>query len=125
MKWFLGLSTRNKLFAGFGLIAVFLAGVIVIAYQGISSIQASQRSLFQEEFANAVDLLDLHSDQNGIRVAVMYMISATKQSDFDSWHEDIKDHGRKSDSTVQRLLERNRADPQMTGRLEELKRIRE
>lgn len=43
MKWFLDLTTRGKLFAGFGLMIVFLATVIAAAYTGIAAIQASQK----------------------------------------------------------------------------------
>ena len=64
IRWFLDFSTRGKLFAGFGLMIAFLATVIMTAYLGISAIQALQKNLYQEDFANAVDLLHLRSDEN-------------------------------------------------------------
>lgn len=51
MKRVLDLKTRNKLMFGFGLMVVLLASVIATAYWGITSIQASQRNLYQEQFA--------------------------------------------------------------------------
>jgi hypothetical protein len=44
MKWFLDLTTRGKLFAGFGVMIVILAIVIATAYYGIAAIQASKAS---------------------------------------------------------------------------------
>ena len=35
MKWFVNLSTRNKLVCGFGLMVLFLASVVIVAYRGI------------------------------------------------------------------------------------------
>ena len=43
MHWFLNLRTGVKLFLGFGLMLVFLALVISIAYTSIAAIQNSQR----------------------------------------------------------------------------------
>lgn len=93
MKWFLDFTTRGKLFAGFGLMIAFLATVIVTAYLGISAIQASQKSLYQEDFANALDLMSLRAEQNGVRVALLNMMLVTEQSDRKIWHQDIKQQG--------------------------------
>ena len=125
MKWFLDLSTRGKLFTGFGLMIVFLAAAIASAYLAVSAIQASQKSLYQEDFANAMDLLDLRSDVNGGRAALFSMMVVTKRSDQEIWHEDLKERSKEIVDTTRRLLQRNRDDPRLSGRLEELKTIRE
>jgi methyl-accepting chemotaxis protein len=125
MKWFLDLSTRNKLFLGFGLMIAFLATIIAAAYWSIASIQASQRTLYEEEFANAVDLLNMRSDQNGVRAALLSMMATTTAAERETWHQDIKQRSKDVDSTTQHLLERNRKDPRLSARLEELKTIRD
>ncbi|MDO8776466.1 MAG: methyl-accepting chemotaxis protein, partial [Burkholderiaceae bacterium] len=125
MKWFLNLSTRNKLFLGFGLMLAFLVTVVMVAYQGIATIQTAQRKLYQEEFANAVDLMTLRSNENGGRAAVLDMLVVTKQSDREAWHQDIKERSKEISEIAQRLLERNRNDPRLYTRLEELRTIRE
>ncbi len=124
MKWFLDLTTRGKLFAGFGLMIVFLATVIATAYTGIAAIQASQKSLYQEDFANALDLMSLRAEQNGVRVALLNMMLLARQSDRDIWHQDIKRRSKQIADTTQRLLERNRNDVRLSGRLEELNAMR-
>lgn len=63
MKWFLDLATRGKLFAGFGLMIAFVAAVIATSYLGIAEMQASQKSLYQEDFVSAVDLMKLRVEQ--------------------------------------------------------------
>lgn len=57
MKWFLDFTTRAKLFSGFGLMILFLAIVAAIAYRGTTSTQQSQKTLYEQEFANATNLL--------------------------------------------------------------------
>ena len=125
MKWFLNISTRNKLFLGFGLMIVFLAAVIATAYQGVTAIQAAQRKLYQEEFANAVDLLNLRANENGTRAALLDMMAADTRSDQETWHQDIKQRSKEISVTAQRLLERNRNDLPLLARLEELNKTRE
>ncbi|MFZ2302682.1 MAG: methyl-accepting chemotaxis protein [Gallionella sp.] len=125
MKWFLNLTTRNKLFLGFGLMIVFLVAVIATAYRGIAAIQASQHSIYQEEFANAVDLLNLRSNENGVRAAVLDMMAAATRSDQETWHRDIKERSKEISATTQHLLERNRNDLPFSARLDELNKTRE
>ena len=125
MKWFLNLSTRNKLFIGFGLVIVCLATVTVTAYQGIAAIQAAQQKLYQEEFANAQDLMKLRANQNGMRASLLSMMLVTKRSDQEIWQQDVKDRSNEVAGLMQRLLERNRSDSGLLNKLEELKKTRE
>ena len=120
MKWFLDLTTRGKLFAGFGLMIAFLATVIVTAYLGISAIQASQKSLYQEDFANALDLMALRAKQNGERAALLHMMATTQEADRDAWHQDLKESVKEVAAILQRLLERNRNDARVSRKLDEL-----
>jgi len=123
MKWFLNLTTRNKLFFGFGLMIVFLVAVITVAYQGIATIQAVQKKLYKEEFANAQDLMKLRMNQNGVRASLLSMILVTKRADQEIWQQDILDRNKEVTDLIQRLLERNRNDSSMLNKLEELKKI--
>ena len=125
MKWFLDLTTRGKLFAGFGLMIAFLVIVIATAYTGITAIQESQKNLYQEDFANALDLMTLRAEQNGVRVALLSMLGVTQRSDQEVWHQDVKGRNKEIVAVLQRLLQRNRNSPQLSGRLEELKALHE
>ncbi len=125
MKWFLDLTTRGKLFAGFGLMIVFLATVIATAYTGIASVQASQKRLYQQEFANVMDLLSLRADENDTRAAMLSLMSATTPTTQDAWRQDIKSRAREITDGIRRLLERNRNDPHLVERVRELATIRD
>ena len=121
MKWFLDLTTRSKLFATFGLMIVFLTTVIVVASLGISAIQVSQNTLYQEDFANAIDLMKLRSDENGVRAAQLTMMVLSNRTEQERWRQDADDRTREIETATRSLLERSRSDPSLFTRLEELK----
>ena len=119
MEWFLNLTTRNKLFLGFGLMIVFLATVTTVAYQCITTIQAAQQKLYQEEFTNVQELMKLQAEQNGVRASLLSMMLVTKQSDQEIWQQDVKDRSKEIVALTQRLLERSRSDSGLLNKLEE------
>ncbi len=123
MKWFLDLTTRGKLFFGFGLMVVFLAVAVGVAYQGIAEIQASQKSVYQKEVTNALDLLDLRSDVNGVRAALLSMLLATEKPAQEMWSQDLEERTTSLAETTQQLLGRSRDDPRLSAKLEELKAL--
>ncbi|MBU1223611.1 MAG: methyl-accepting chemotaxis protein, partial [Gammaproteobacteria bacterium] len=125
MKWFLDLTTRGKLFLGFGMMILFLLGVVATAYWGISSIQASQRSLYDEQFANAVDLLSLRANENGVRAALLNMMAATTNAERETWHQEIKQRSEEVDDTMRQLAERNQKALRLLDRLRELNSLRQ
>ena len=123
MKWFIDLTTRGKLLTGYGLIIVFLAAMISIAYFGITLMQSSQSSIYRQDFANAMDLMALEGEQNGVRVALLTMIVLSGDDDRAFWNRRIDEHGRKLGTIMRRLLERNKDDPELSDRLMELQAI--
>lgn len=121
MRWFLNLSTRTKLFLSFGLMIIFLAVVIVTAYVGIITIQKSQGKLYQEDFANVADFWNLRANINGMRASQLMMMSVTKRSDQEVWHQDIKERNKRFDDVMSMLVERARNDHNFLSRLETLR----
>jgi methyl-accepting chemotaxis protein len=124
MKWFLDLTTRSKLFLGFGTMMGFLAIVIATAQLVISEIQASQNNLYQEDFANALDLMRFRVDDNGIRAAQLTMMVLSARPDQERWRQDADERSKGVETTMRRLLERGRGDPRLFSRLEELRVLR-
>jgi len=123
MKWFLDLSTRAKLFLGFGLMVVLLAAVTITAYTGIAALQQSQKRLYDEAFANATDLLTVRINLNGFRAAMLTAMSVTARADQDLWLQDANDRGKQIDEVLQRLIDRARDDPGSVRKLEDLRTI--
>lgn len=126
MKWFLNLATRGKLYIGFGLMTGFLLTVIVIAYFTIADIRSAQDKLYRSEFANATDLLLLRNHQNGARAAVLNLIlNVNRPGDRDRWYQEIRERSGEITLITQRLLERNRHNPQLLEKIKELTAVRE
>ncbi len=91
MKWFLNFSTATKLALGFIVMTAFLAAVIALAYVRINAMQASQRQLYQTEFANVTDLWEMRCQHIGLRASLLSMMSAPTRAEQEKWHQDLKD----------------------------------
>jgi len=124
MRWFINLSTRAKLFAGFGLMLVLLGVVVGIAYRANGQLRESQHRLYAREFFNALNVTLLRSDINGVRSNLMEMMLITRRSDQDTRLQDIKTRTQTMDEIVTKLRESNFDDPQFLKSLEELSRLR-
>ena len=94
MKWFLDLTTRAKLFLGFGLMVVLLVAVTITAYTGIAALQQAQQRIYGEAFANAIDLLAIRTNLNGARSSLLMMILVTASSDQEFWQRDVEERSR-------------------------------
>jgi len=125
MKWFLDFTTRGKLLFGFGLMIAFLVAAVVTAYTGITAIQESQKSLYQEEFADALDLMELRAQENGVRAEQLGMLMLAQRSDQEARHKDIKERSEAIAAIAQRLASRNRSDLSLSRRLDELNVLRQ
>ncbi|MCI0527984.1 MAG: methyl-accepting chemotaxis protein [Nitrospira sp.] len=121
MNWFINLSTRTKLFLSFGLMIMFLLTMLVTAYLSITAIQKSQKTLFEKDFAIAVDLLELEADLNRQQSQILQMTLTTQRSDQEVLEQDIRSRSKEIDERTQRLFERGQNDPKFLSKLEELK----
>ncbi len=123
MKWFLDLTTRGKLLVGIGMMVLFLVIVIVTAYSGITSINKSEQGLYQKEFANVIDLLNLRSDQNGVRAALLSLMYSKTPTERNEWLEDISRRANDINNAINQLLERNRDDAELAAQIKEFANI--
>ena len=97
MKWFVNLSTRNKLLCGFGLIVLLLALVVIVAYRGITTIQEGYRSVIKEEIQVVANLIEFRANLNHEKLDMLRMISSNDKAEQSSIEKDIKESARKSD----------------------------
>lgn len=125
MKWVLDLSTRSKLLLGFGLMALFLAIVVGVAYRSLTAMQAAQNELFEVDFANALDLMLLRTHENAVRTDVLTIIAAPWQAEQERARADITERGRQIEAITRRLGERNAGDARLLRRFDELNTVRE
>jgi len=120
MKWFINLSTRNKLVLGFGAIWLLMAVVIVTAYVGFIKVIQSERDLSDIYFTEAIDLMQLRSHQNYNRGQILEMILTADRSKQEEITGNIKERTDQMDALIEGLLKLN-PDPQFQSRLAELK----
>lgn len=121
MKWFLSLTTRAKLLLSFGLMICFLIIVMMTAYLEITAIQKSQKSLYEEDFANVADLTALRSHQNHVRAAMLEAQLLNERIEQDRLLKDAAETSKNIELILARLLVRAKNDSKLKLRLEELK----
>jgi methyl-accepting chemotaxis protein len=76
MGAFNNLGTRAKLLWGFGYMVAMLAAVSTLAWRDFNHLEASRKSLFQEDVGVAYDLLRLRNAINRERVALLSLAAA-------------------------------------------------
>ena len=121
MKTILNLSTRAKLFFGFGLMIVFLASVIAVAYTSIASIKESQQAMFQIDFAKTLVLVELQSDLNRQRARMFELMLTPNKAQQEQLAQDIKSRASQIDGELQRLSEMKNNSAKLLSGLEALK----
>ena len=124
MQGFINLTMRAKLFWSFGLMLTLLAAVIVTGYSGVTAIQEAQKNLYEQDFAVAVALRELRSNQNGSRAALLTLVATQEPSDRDAARQDIKEREQESDELMQRMVALGKHDPIISARIEEFRSIR-
>ena len=123
MKWFLNFSTAVKLALGFIVMMAFLVVVIALAYVRISAMQASQKQLYQVEFANVTDLWELRQQHMTLRAGLLALMSATTRQEQQKWERDLKDHTARQERVTESLADRNTADQYFMARLTEFRTV--
>ena len=121
MNWFLNLTTRAKLFFGFGLITILLIISITMAYRIISTIQQSQAVLVEKDFTMVVDLLEIRAFENRLRAKFMEMSLKTERSDQEALEHEIRTYSGKVDERLQSLATLGRDEPKFLAGIDELK----
>jgi methyl-accepting chemotaxis protein len=123
MKWFLNLSTRSKLFLGFGVMIIFVGSVITAGYFAITGLQAAQQALYQEDLANLRDLKSLRALQNQVRAEILEAQLVNTSAKREHLLKDAAEDSRQIGQIMAALLERATDDPKRLSQLKELNSI--
>src|SRR5690606_24207294 len=124
MNWFLDLRTQGKLLIGFGFMVILLAIVALMAYRDISALQASLQQVYAGEFADAVDIKDVRSNQNATRAAVATMLLVDSSTELDALQVEMKRRSAEDEQALQRMTARHRNDPAYRDVLREFEEVR-
>jgi methyl-accepting chemotaxis protein len=112
MKSFLDLSTRGKLFIGFGLMIVLLAIVAATAYRGIDLLQKTQKQLYEGVIADQLDLREVRSNQLAIRADVAVLFLLTDRSRQEELHAAIKARYERNGELMRKVIDRAQHSPE-------------
>lgn len=122
MKWFNNLSMRIKLILGFGLMWLLLAIVSIIGYHGIIKLAETEKGLGDVHFPIAIGLVEVRSNLNYNRAAILEMMSTTDTAKRKQLEQTIENNALDIDSILQ-SISRLDPDPQFQSRLKELKDV--
>ena len=111
------IAFKTRVTLGFVLIVLFLAIIVARAYFDISSIQVSQKNLYENVFTNAIDLKDIRSNQNAIRADVLSMMLLADPAEAGRFEQDIQARERENRGRLALQLERNRDNPVILQKL--------
>ncbi|MDP3512111.1 MAG: methyl-accepting chemotaxis protein [Sulfuritalea sp.] len=125
MNWLLNVSTRAKLFVGFGLMLAFLAIVGTSAYWSIATLQEVQRTLYEEDFADVSDIQEVLTSLDENRAGLLSMLLLTQRSEQDAVHRAIRENVQANEAKLRRIKERSHDDAQVRALLDELERLRQ
>ena len=106
MQRFLNLSTRSKLFSAFVLMSVLALATLVFAHHAISALRQSQRTLFEAEMANVVELKDIRANHNAIRSDVALMMLPGSAPRLQGLREDVEARNREVQSDLASIAAR-------------------
>lgn len=115
---------KARLLIGFGLIVALFIAVVVSAYSGIHEVQVSERALFDEVFANVIDLPALKSNLNAERLDIA-MLLESDSSECDLWLEDLGQRTKSDYEIINKLILRLRNDPYESAKLGEFIDLRD
>ncbi|HWQ35672.1 MAG TPA: methyl-accepting chemotaxis protein [Blastocatellia bacterium] len=123
MKGFADFSIQTKLLIGLGLPVVLLLLVGATSYRSILTLQHSQTRLYEEDFADATDLLSFRAENNGLRAAILNLLISGREGS-QAWQQDIRERAARISEITARLIERNRNEPEFLRRLQTLDEMR-
>ncbi|MBI4377871.1 MAG: methyl-accepting chemotaxis protein, partial [Nitrospinae bacterium] len=96
----------------------------IINSMGISTVKGSQKEISGTLFANVEDLLTLKAIESDRQMVLLMMMTVSERGDKELWHQNIKGNAEQISRIIEKLLERNKNEPIMIRRLEELNTVR-
>ncbi|HVZ43472.1 MAG TPA: methyl-accepting chemotaxis protein [Ramlibacter sp.] len=121
MQWFLDLTMRSKLLAGFGAMIAMLAVTAATAAFAIDRIQESQHDLVQHEFLSATGLLQIRSTQNRVRAQFLDLTLRTQRPQQEAIERQMRAEQARVAALLAQLETLNQGDAGFLARLGELK----
>jgi methyl-accepting chemotaxis protein len=117
MRWFHNLSTGIKLHLAFGLMMVFLGVSTWIANSHIGNLRHSVETLYQRDFALALEMSEIRSTLNRDRATQLEAMQLPPGAEQSRLIESIKHNHADLDKRLQNVTVLTAEDPGLMGRL--------
>jgi diguanylate cyclase (GGDEF)-like protein len=98
------LSLRTKLTISFCIIIAFLCASMFVGYYTISKMRTLIDGMYEENYKTSVGVAQLHAKLNGVRAALMTMLSETDRAKQEAQHNIIKDITKEIDASFVELI---------------------
>lgn len=122
MRWFLDMSMRAKLLAGFGSVIVLLVVTAGAAAFTIAEMRDAQREVIERDYQAATDLLAIRAAQNRQRALFLDMSLKTRRFDQETIEREIRAARPVMDQQIARVKRLKESEPRFVSRLEDLDR---
>lgn len=122
MLWFQNLTTGLKLHLGFGLVMLFLGATAWIGHSEIGRLQEAAEKLHERDFGLALELSEIRTDLARDRLAQLEVKGLAADPARARLIGELRRHSADLDVRLQRVSALAALDPQIAGRLTEMKK---
>ncbi|MBI5875337.1 MAG: methyl-accepting chemotaxis protein [Deltaproteobacteria bacterium] len=98
------LNLKTKLVASFGILTLFLGMAVFVGYKSLHELKGFLEEMYGEHYQASVGVATLHAKLNGVRAALVTMMSETERAKQDGQHKIITDLTEEIDSIFAGLL---------------------
>lgn len=119
-RWFLNVSTRNKLLLGFGAMFGLFVVATLAGYLALRAMQEAQRRLFEDDFATSQDAYALRSHLDASRSALLTMMMQRGLAGQRVWQRETLQRADDANKVMSRLRDNAPPDTPLFARTRDL-----
>jgi methyl-accepting chemotaxis protein len=121
MRWFLDMTMRSKLLAGFGLVIALLVVTAAAGVLTIREIRDSQRNVIGRDYLVATDLLEVRGLENRLRAQFLDMSLKSRRPDQEAIEREIRAARPQVEKLIAEVVSLKAGDARFIDRMDELK----
>jgi methyl-accepting chemotaxis protein len=121
MRWFLDMTMRSKLLAGFGLVIALLVVTAAAGVLTIREIRDSQRNVIGRDYLVATDLLEVRGLENRLRAQFLDMSLKSRRPDQEAIEREIRAARPQVEKLIAEVISLKTGDARFIDRMDELK----
>jgi nitrogen fixation/metabolism regulation signal transduction histidine kinase len=104
MKWFVNISTKGKLFVGFGVMIVLIMIVSITANMSMAGLHNNLVKLFEVEVPLSLEIVKSRNAMSMERMILSRMIETEKKSELDALYGDLKENDKEIQEKLNMIM---------------------